>query len=177
MWKINCFKSIASDAEARKRGVRAQILLSDLMRKAITPEATHSLEERDIFYTAIVYVARLLTQNEHNVIIEATGYLRPYREQARRQIPCFIEAYVRCPLELAIEREKGRKHFTHAPKGIYKKAIEKESRTVPGVGVPYEEPVKPEVTVDSDKLPPMQCAKRIFETLGRLFLANSRPSR
>jgi len=40
-------------------------------------------------------------------------------------------------------------HYTHAPKGIFRKAIEKASRTVPGVGVPYEEHVKPEITVDS----------------------------
>jgi len=114
------------------------------MRKAITPEATHSLEERDIFYTAIVYVARLLTQNEHNVIIDATGNLRRYREQARRQIPRFMEAYVRCPLEVAIEREKAETFHPRA-KGHIQESHQEGKSNCAGVGVPYEEPVKPEL--------------------------------
>jgi len=157
----------------KKHGVKAQVLSSDLMRKAITPQPTYSLSERDMVYTAIVYVARLLTNDKYNVIIDATGNLRRYRDQARKQIPRFMEAYVRCTLDVAVQREMKRRHFTHAPKGIYKKAIEKQSRTVPGVGVPYEEPLKPEVTVDSDKLTPTTCAKQIFETLSKLFLQKS----
>jgi len=159
----------------KKNRVEAQILSSDLMRKAITPDATYSLAERDLVYTAITYVARLLTENGYNVIIDATGNLRRYRQEARKQIPSFVEAYVRCPLDVAIGREKRRKHFTHAPKGIYRKAVEKQSRTVPGMDVPYEEPVKPEAIVDSDRLTPTQCAKQIFEALSKLFLTNGGP--
>ncbi len=151
----------------KRRGVKAQILSSDLMRKAVTPAPTYSLEERDMVYTAIVEVAKLLTQYSNNVIIDATGNLRRYRDQARKAIPRFMEAYVRCPLDMAIEREMKRKHYAHAPKGIYKKAIEEESRTVPGFGVPYEEPLRPEVTVDSDQLTPIQCAAEIFKTITR----------
>jgi len=155
----------------KRRGINAQILSSDLMRKAVTPEPTYSLKERDMVYTAIAYVARLLTQNKNNIIIDATGNLRRYREHTQREIPNFMEAYVRCPLDIAIQREMKRKHFTHAPRGIYKKAIEKESRTVPGIGVPYEEPLNPNVTVDSDKLTPKQCAQKILDALTKNFLS------
>jgi len=154
----------------KNHGVKAQILSSDLMRKAVTPEPTYSIEERDMVYSLIVYVAKFLTQNKYNIIIDATGNLRRYREQARRENPRFMEAYVRCPLDVAIKREMKRKHYAHAPRGIYKKAIEKESRTVPGFGVPYEEPLKPEVTVDSDKLTPEQCAQKILDVLTQGFL-------
>jgi len=154
----------------KKRGVKAQILSSDLMRKTVTPEPTYSIEERDMVYTAIADVARLLTYYGYNIIMDATGNLRHYRDQARKEIPCFLEAYVRCPLDVAIQREMKRKHFAHSPKGIYKKAIGKESRTVPGIGVPYEEPLKPEVTVDSDKLTPVQCAQKILVKLQRCLL-------
>lgn len=153
-----------------RREIKAQILSSDLMRKAVTPHPTYSLEERDMLYTAIVFAAKLLAQNGYNVIIDATGNLRRYRDQARKEIPRFIEAYTRCALDIAIQREMKRKHYAHAPKGIYKKAFKKESLTVPGIGAPYEEPLKPEVAVDTDRLDPKQCAQRIFEAIKKYFL-------
>jgi len=155
----------------KKGGIKAQILSSDLVRKAITPEPTYSLEERDMAYSLIVCMAKALVENNINIILDATGNLRRYRERARRKITRFMEVYVRCPRKVAIQRETKRRHFTHAPDGIYKKALEKESRTVPGLGVPYEEPLKPEVTVDSDRLKPNQCAQEIFEAIVKNFLS------
>jgi len=154
----------------RKRVVHAQIVSSDMLRKVVTPEPTYSDEERDMVYGAIVFVAKLLTQNGVNVIIDATGNLRRYRNQARREVPRFMEAYLRCPLEVCIQRETERKEYAYAPKAIYKKASMGESATVPGMGAPYEEPLQPEVTVDSDKLDPSECAQRILEALMKVFL-------
>lgn len=74
-------------------------------------------------------------------------------------------AYVRCPLEVCIQRETKRKDVFYAPKRIYEKAFTRESTAVPGVGVPHEESPHPDVIVDSDKLDPMQCAQKILETL------------
>jgi adenylylsulfate kinase len=155
----------------KRRGIKVQILSSDLMRKAITPEPAYSLEERDMVYAAIICVANLLTQYKNNVIIDATANLRRYREQARKEIPRFIEAYLQCPLKVAVDREIKRKHYAHAPKGIYKKALKKESPTVPGMGAPYEEPSNPEVTVETDKFNPKQCAQKIFDTVKKNFMS------
>ena len=154
----------------RERGIHAQIVSSDMLRKVVTPKPTYSEEERDMVYGAIVFVAKLLTQNGVNVIIDATGNRRRYRDQARRELPRFMEAYLRCPLEVCIQRETGRKEYAYAPKVIYKKAFTGESATVPGMGAPYEEPLQPEVTVDSDKLDPSECAQRILEALMKVFL-------
>ena len=40
---------------------------------------------------------------------------------------------------------------------------------MPGIVVPYEEPLKPEVPVDSDKLTPVQCAQKLLETIIKKF--------
>ncbi len=152
-----------------KQNIQAQIVSSDMLRKVVTPAPKYTEEERDMVYGAIVFVAKLLTQNGVNVIIDATGNRRRYRDHARKEISKFMEAYVRCPLEICIQRETERKEYAYAPKDIYKKAFTGGSTTVPGVGVPYEEPLQPEVTVDSDKLNPNQCAQKILETLMRLF--------
>lgn len=150
--------------------VHAQIVSSDMLRKVVTPKPAYSEEERDMVYAAIVFVAKLLTQNGVNVIIDATANRQRYRDKARKEISRFMEAYIRCPLEICIKRETERGKTFHAPKEIYKKAFEGESATVPGIGVPYEEPKNPEVTVNSDKLNPTQCAQRILEVLEKIFL-------
>ena len=150
----------------RERGIHAQIVSSDMLRRVVTPAPKYSDAERNMVYGAIVFVAELLTRNGANVVIDATANRRRYRDHARREIPRFMEAYVRCPLEICIRREakRGEGAF-YAPKDIYKKAFTEESATVPGIGVPYEEPLNPEVMVDSDKLSPGQCARKILEAL------------
>ncbi|TEU06702.1 adenylyl-sulfate kinase, partial [Candidatus Bathyarchaeota archaeon] len=102
-------------------------------------------------------------------IIDATANRQRYRDHARKQIPRFIEAYVRCPLELCIEREAKRGKTFMAPRDIYKKAFTGKSTTVPGIGAPYEQPQNPEVTVDSNKQSPEECAEKIYKTLTRIF--------
>ncbi|MEM1507550.1 MAG: adenylyl-sulfate kinase [Candidatus Bathyarchaeia archaeon] len=152
-------------------GVHAYVLSSDALRRVITPNPKYTEEERDIVYGALVYIAKILTENGVNVIIDATGNRRRYRDNARRQIPSFMEAYLRCPLEVCIERESKRKADAYgAPREVYAKAFKGESKTVPGLGAPYEEPLDPEVTVDSDKISPEECAEKILEAIMKRFM-------
>jgi adenylylsulfate kinase len=161
-------KSSVSEALIKlleQKGITAQLLSSDALRKVLTPKPTYTLEERDIVYATLVYIAELLTRNGVNVVIDATGNLRLYRENARRQIPKFIEAYLECPLEVCMERESKRRKTHYAPKQIYAKAMEGKAPTVPGVGQPYEPPTNPEITIDTTKHTPEQAAQKILETL------------
>lgn len=165
-------KSVVSQALLEKlkaKGVTAQILSSDMLRKVVTPKPSYMLEERDMVYATLVFIAKLLTENGVNVIIDATGNLRRYRDEARKQIPRFMEAYIRCPLDICIERESKRGITFHAPKDIYKKGATGISLTVPGLGAPYEPPLKPEVIVDSERLSPEECAQKILKTLTKAF--------
>ena len=145
----------------RKQNVRAQVVSVDMLRRVMTPKPTYTEAERDIVYATIAFVAKLLTENGVNVVIDATGNRRHYRDNARKIIPRFIEAYVRCPLEVCIKRETKRGKTFMAPKDIYKRGLSGEAPTVPGLGAPYEEPLHPEVTVDSDRMSPEECAQKI----------------
>ena len=161
-------KSVVSEALIRlleQKGIHAQLLSSDALRKVLTPKPTYSLEERDIVYATLVYIAELLTRNGVNVVIDATGNLRRYRENARRLIPRFMEAYLECPLEVCMNRESKRGKTYHAPKQIYAKAMEGKAPTVPGVGQPYEPPTNPEITIETMKLTPEEAAQKILETI------------
>mgnify|MGYP000014574609 FL=1 len=153
----------------RKHGICVQIVSSDAMRKLVTPNPKYTEEERELVYRAIVFTSKLLTENGTNVIIDATGNRRRFRDLAREEIRKFAEVYVKCPLEVCMKRETKRVD-EYAPKDIYKKGLEGKSRTVPGLGVPYEEPLNPEIVVDSEKLDPLGCAQIIFDYIEENFM-------
>ena len=163
-------KSVIVEALIRrlkKQNVHAQVVSVDMLRRVITPKPTYSETERDVVYASISFVAKLLTQNGVNVIIDATGNRRRYRDNVRKMIPKFIEAYVRCPIETCMERENERRKTFMAPKEIYKRGLSGEAPTVPGLGVPYEESLHPEITVDSDRMSQEECAQEIQNALTR----------
>lgn len=146
-------------------GIRAYIVSSDALRRIVTPKPKYSEEERDIVYGALVYTAKTLTENGINVIIDATGNKRRYRELARRNVEKFMEVYLKCSLEICMKREMERKETYSAPTNIYLKALTGKSKTVPGIGSPYEEPENPELTLDTERLKPIQCVNKIIDML------------
>jgi adenylylsulfate kinase len=135
--------------EIKKRYPDFIVLRMDDLRKIITPEPTYSEPERDIVYRCLVYTASALVENGHSVIIDATGSLRKWRDMARQLIPHYGEVYLKCPLELCMQREKERVVSRGAPKEIYEKG--KAGWPVPGISAPYEEPLNPELVIEADR--------------------------
>lgn len=152
-----------------REGTHVQIVSVEMLRKVLTPKPSWSEEERDMVYGALVYFASLLTRNNVNVIIDATANRKRYRDAARRSIRRFAEVYLKCPLEVCIEREIRRKKRFGAPAKIYYKAKTGASRTVPGVGVPFEEPPNPELVLETSKLRASACADKIVDFLRQEF--------
>lgn len=142
------------------------VLGMDELRKIVTPEPTYSESEREIVYRALVYLSRKLTELGHDVIIDATGNLRKWRDFARQIIPRYVEIYLRCPVELCIRREKTRLETYGAPRDIYTKG--KEGWPVPGTVVPYEEPLNPEIVIDTDNTAVEHTVEIIFKEIGRI---------
>jgi len=142
------------------------ILRMDEFRKVVTPKPTYSDFERDVVYRSLVYLAKIMAGQGHNVIIDATGNLRKWRTLARRLIPKYSEIYLKCPLGAAMKRERERTCTHKAPKGIYKKGA--KGWPVPGMNVPYEEPKKPELTIETDKVSVRQSLGIIKKLLFRL---------
>jgi adenylylsulfate kinase len=137
----------------------------DALRKVLTPKPSYSLEERDTVYATLVYFAELLTENGVNVVIDATGNLRRFRDKARKRINKFIEVYLECPIEVCMDREAKRGKTHLAPRKIYQRGLKSEASTVPGIGQPYEPPVNPEVTVNATKCSPQESARKILQKL------------
>ena len=162
-----CGKTTVSRIAAdilRAKGVHVKVLNIDDVRKVLTPRPTYSEEERAIVYAALAYMAKLLVDEGVNVIIDATGNLRRYRDVARELIADFEEIYTRCPLDVAMKREAVRIGGS-APRDIYEKGKTGKSTTVPGLNVPYEPPLHPLVTLDTDKLAPGEAGALIADVL------------
>jgi adenylylsulfate kinase len=128
--------------QLRQQGHQVQILDSDTLRAVLTPEPTYTQVERDWFYGVMVYIGQLLTKNGVNVIFAATAGRRAYREEARTSIARFAEVYVHCSLAGLQARD---------PKGIYAKAAAGTATNVPGLHAPYEPPLDPAVTIETER--------------------------
>lgn len=139
------------------------ILRMDELRKCVTPEPAYSEAEREIVYRSLVYLAKKITELGHNVIIDATGNMRRWRELAREQIPRYAEIYLKCPIEECINRERKRQETHGAPRDIYTKG--EKGWPVPGMNVPYEEPLNPEIIIDTEQATIQEAVELIEQKL------------
>lgn len=144
-------------------GIEFVTISLDHIRKVLTPEPKYTDEERTVVYRSLVVLAQLLVEQcEKNVIIDATGNRKAFRELARHLIPEFAEIYVKCPLRTCKAREASRRGQT-VQKNLYKNAAEKKLKgELPGISAPYEEPEEPEVLIASDVSSPRESARRIL---------------
>ena len=145
----------------KQMGMAVEVLESDQVRRTLTPHASYSKEERDVFYRALAFTGSRLMAHGIAVIFDATASRRAYRDFARQLIPRFVEVAVECPLAVCMERDK---------KGTYARGQRGESTTVPGLQAPYEAPVNPEVTIDTTKTAPEHAARQILSFIETRFL-------
>ncbi|MCX6561976.1 MAG: adenylyl-sulfate kinase [Candidatus Aminicenantes bacterium] len=138
-------KSAVADRLAERlkdRGYRVERLDGDIVRRSLTRDLGFSKEDRDENIRRVTFVAKLLTRNDVFVL---TSFISPYRDvraHARREIGRFLEVYTKCSLEECMRRDV---------KGMYKKAIEGKIKEFTGVSDSYEEPVDPEILLETDK--------------------------
>jgi adenylylsulfate kinase len=128
--------------ELRKRGLKVEVLDGDVVRTNLSKGLGFSKEDRDTNIKRIGFVCKLLSRNGVVAIGAAISPYREIRDYNRREIGDFLEVYCRCPLEVCIERDV---------KGLYKKALAGEITNYTGVSDPYEEPLNPEVVLETDK--------------------------
>ena len=142
----------------KKHKIPIEILDGDVIRKYLWSNLGFTKKDRIINLKRTVFLAKLLTRNGIFTIVSFVSPYRSVRLYARRQLKCFIEVYIKCPIEICIKRDV---------KGLYKKALKGELSNFTGVSHPYEEPEKPEITIETNKLIPEESVKKITEFLKR----------
>lgn len=155
-------KSAIADKVAeilREKGRKVERLDGDIVRQSLTRDLGFSKKDRDENIRRVTFVAKLLTRNGVAVL---TSFISPYREvraYARQEIGNFIEVYVKCPVDICMQRDV---------KGMYEKAIRGEIKEFTGISDPYEEPLDPEILLETDKENLEKSANKVIKRLNDL---------
>jgi len=140
-------------------GRNVEVLDGDIVRTHLSKGLGFSREDRDTNIKRIGFVCNLLTRNGVICISAAIAPYRDARDWARKEIGNFVEVYVKCPLEVCRQRDV---------KGLYKLVDEGKIKNFTGVDDPYEEPLHPELIVETDKETVEESVARIFAKLTQL---------
>jgi adenylylsulfate kinase len=134
--------AVALERELRERGARVERLDGDTVREGLTRDLGFSKEDRDKNIERVSFVAKLLSRNEVGVIASFISPYRAARDKVRQETTNFIEVYVAAPLEVCESRDV---------KGLYAKARAGQIPQFTGIDDPYEEPLSPEILVNTDQ--------------------------
>jgi adenylylsulfate kinase len=140
----------------RAQGRRVEVLDGDEVRQMFSPELGYSRKDREFHARRVSYVARMLSRNGVAVLVAMITPYETSRQAARATVGGrFVEVWLRCPLEVCRSRDV---------KGIYRPHPPGGSR-VTGLDDPFEEPLNPELTVDTAGEDPPRSTRRILEFL------------
>jgi len=179
-----CGKSTLANLVDRRlhaRGLRSFVLDGDNIRHGLNA-APALLRERygDTFATrfGLGFGAEDRTENIRRIgavadlfaqaaVITLAAFVSPYRrdrDAIRAQLAPgdFVEVFVKAPLAVCEQRD---------PKGLYKKARAGELKGFTGIDDPYEEPLAPELIVDTTTRTPDALADEVLawlEQTGRI---------
>jgi adenylyl-sulfate kinase len=143
--------------ELRDRSSRVEVLDGDIIRENLSKGLGFSKEDRDTNIRRIAFVANLLSRNGVPVITAAISPYREIRDEAREVMgDRFIEVFVKASVEVCAERDV---------KGLYEKAFKGEIKEFTGVSDPYEPPLSPELTLDTEHETAEDSAAKILSLL------------
>lgn len=154
-------KSTIANAFARQvfnRRKEIYVLDGDNIRHGLNKDLGFDEESRKENIRRIGEVAKLFIDAGQ---IVCTAFISPYRQDREvvRQLVEdgeFIEVYVKASVEECEKRD---------PKGLYKKAKAGEIKNFTGVSAPYEAPINPEITLDTEQYSIEECVHQLLKEL------------
>src|SRR5690625_1139078 len=136
--------SVELEKELYNMGIRTYRLDGDNIRHGLNKNLNFSPEDRKENIRRIGEVSKLMVEAG---LITLAAFISPYRkdrDEVRDLLEEgeFIEVFVDASIETCESRD---------PKGLYKKVRQGEIKEFTGIDAPYEAPVDPAVTVDTNK--------------------------
>jgi len=156
-----CGKSTIAEAlmpMLMEHGRRATVLDGDVVRTHLSKGLGFSKEDRDTNILRIGFVAGEITKHNGTAVCAAISPYRHTRNEARKMAgkDHFIEIFVNTPLEVCEERDV---------KGLYAMARRGEIKGFTGIDDPYEEPIAPEIILNTVDSTPEENARLIIADL------------
>ena len=140
-----------------EQGNRPVTLLDgDIIRTHLSSELGFSKEHRSINVKRIGYVASEITKNGGIAVCAPIAPYesdRNYNRKLISKLGGYIEVHVATSLEKCEERDV---------KGLYKLAREGKLKEFTGISDPYEDPINPELKIDSSGISPEKLVNKIY---------------
>ena len=151
-----------------QRAINVYVLDGDNVRHGLNKNLGFSPEDREENIRRIGEVAKLFSDAGFLVI---TSFISPYRKdrdnvRALVEKGNFLEVFIKTPVEECEKRD---------PKGLYKKALSGEITNMTGIQDPYEEPLNPEVLLDTEHDSIVENNTKIINKLIELGYIQSEP--
>ena len=140
------------------------LLDGDIVRKNLSSELGFSKEHRDLNIRRIGYVASEITKNGGIAICAPIAPYATTRRAVREDIEAFgafIEVHVATSIEECERRDR---------KGLYKLAREGKIKEFTGISDPYDVPVDPEMSIETENVEVDNCAHQIILKLESMGL-------
>jgi adenylylsulfate kinase len=156
------------EPELERRGFVVDHLDGDIVRTHLSKGLGYSKEDRDANIARIGWVAARLARAGAAVVVSAISPYAEARRHARslvEQHAPFVEVHVATPLEECARRD---------PKGLYAAAFAGEIDDFTGVSAPYEEPLTPELRLETTGRTPSESAATVIDRLEELNLISER---
>lgn len=139
------------------------VLDGDNLRHGLSADLGFRPEDREENIRRIGEVAALFADAG---VITVVAFISPYRAgRARARAACrpgrFLEVHVNASVDECERRD---------PKQLYERARRGEIAHFTGISAPYEPPVAPELTLDTERANVMLCVDRILRLLRRSHL-------
>ncbi|NWQ42681.1 sulfate adenylyltransferase [Bacillus sp. EB106-08-02-XG196] len=140
------------------RKIRNYVLDGDNIRFGLNKDLGFSKEDRHENIRRIGEVSKLFVDSGQVVLAAFISPFQKDRDQVRQLVKKneFIEVFVNCPLDVCEKRD---------PKGLYQKLREGKIKEFSGVDSVYEEPVNPELIIDTSKYSIQECVALIIKYL------------
>jgi len=152
--KSTLARSISS--ELIVRGIQVEVLDGDVVRDEIGHLFGYARDERLKVSKILRFMAKTLNRKGISVIIAAITPYKEMRANYRDEISDYIEVYVKCPIEVCIDRDV---------KGLYRKALRGDVKHVIGIDEAFEIPNEPEIVLDTSRYGENECFRMTMEWL------------
>jgi sulfate adenylyltransferase len=141
-----------------ERGRQITLLDGDVVRTHLSKGLGFSPEDRDTNILRIGYVASEISRHGGTVICAAISPYRATRNEVRQMVGTehFVEVFVDTPIDVCEQRDV---------KGLYARARRGQITGFTGVDDPYEQPINPEITLNTVKADAAQNAQAITDYL------------
>jgi adenylylsulfate kinase len=148
--------------ELVERDRTVENLDGDEVRKNLHPDLGFTKEDRALNNRRTAFIAKLLNRNGIDTIVAMITPFRESQQRAREIVERegeFVLVYVKTPLEECIRRD---------PKGMYERAQNGQIENFTGVSHPFQEPIDPEIIVETNGRSVEACTKQILADLDDL---------